>query len=217
LGILTDILDRPRNLTRPDIGAFEIIPVLPITLAEFKGRKNGFYNLLSWITSNELNNTGFELERSINGIEFTKVTFIKTQAINGISSQKLFYSFEDASAPLNAKVYYRLKQIDKNGKYSYSNIVVLAGNKSDKFEITNLYPNPVSSILNLAISSTREETIKILITDIVGKVLVQENRFVVKGENSVTINTQKLSSGIYIVKALTANGVETISSKFVKN
>lgn len=216
LGILTDILDRPRNLTRPDIGAFEIIPVLPITLAEFKGRKNGVNNLLSWITSNELNNTGFELERSINGIEYTKIAFIKTQATNGISSQKLFYSFEDASAPIVTKVYYRLKQIDKNGKYSYSNIVVLAGNKSDKFEITNLYPNPVNSILNLAINSTREETIKILITDVVGKLIKQESSVVKKGENALPINVQDLGAGNYLIKVVCALGCENAVAKFTK-
>jgi hypothetical protein len=216
LGILTDILDRPRNLTRPDIGAFEIIPVLPITLAEFTGRKNGVNNLLSWITSNELNNTGFELERSINGVEYTKIAFIQTQATNGISSQKLFYSFEDVSAPIVTKVYYRLKQIDKNGKYSYSNIVVLIGNKSDKFEITNLYPNPVISILNLAISATKEETIKILITDVVGKLIKQESRVVKKGENALPINVQNLGAGNYLIKIVCALGCENAVAKFTK-
>ena len=83
--------------------------------------------------------------------------------------------------------------------------------------MTNLYPNPAVSNLNITINATKDENIQLVVTDIVGKILIQEKRFVTKGTNSTSLNTQKLSAGMYIVKAITANATEIISSKFVKN
>jgi hypothetical protein len=215
LGVATDILGLPRPAT-PDAGAFEFVGTVPVTLINFIGEKRNSINKLTWTTLNEVNNTGFELQRSANGKDFSTITFIKSKAENGASNAAINYSFEDVK-PLVTTNYYRLKQIDKDGKSTLSNIVVLAGNKADRFEMTNLYPNPVVSNLNITINATKDENIQLVVTDIVGKILIQEKRFVTKGINSTSLNTQKLSAGMYIVKAITANATEIISSKFVKN
>jgi len=215
LGVLTDILDRPRSLTRPDIGAFEIIKTLPIKLLNFIAEKRNSVNLLSWTTLTELNNKGFELQRSANGKDFSALTFVKSKADNGISSQLLNYSFEDAT-PLLSTNYYRLKQIDKDGKSTLSNIVAIENKKVNKFEIVNLYPNPVVDKLNILISAVKEENIQLIITDIVGKILVQESKSVTKGENLLTLSTQKLVSGNYTIKAICKNGCQSSIIKFVK-
>jgi hypothetical protein len=215
LSVATDILGLPRPAT-PDAGAFEFVGTVPVTLVNFVGEKRNTINKLQWTTLTELNNTGFELQRSANGKDFSTLTFIKSKAENGASNAAINYSFEDVK-PLVTTNYYRLKQIDKDGKSTLSNIVVLAGNKVDRFEMTNLYPNPAVSNLNITINATKDENIQLVVTDIVGKILIQEKRFVTKGTNSTSLNTQKLCAGMYIVKAITANATEIISSKFVKN
>ena len=86
----------------------------------------------------------------------------------------------------------------------------------DKFEIVNLYPNPVVDKLNILISAVKEENIQLIITDIVGKILVQESKSVTKGENLLTLSTQKLVSGNYTIKAICKNGCQSSIIKFVK-
>jgi hypothetical protein len=215
LGILTDILDVPRNLTRPDIGAFEIIPVLPVTLENFIGKKVANINMLSWTTLTEINNAGFELQKSIDGREFTKLAYIDSKAKNGVSNTKLVYDFND-NKPFLTNNYYRLKQLDRNGKFKYSNVILIANNKVDKFDILSVYPNPVVNNLNVIVNATKDQSINILITDIVGKTVLKYAKLATKGENIVSINTQALAAGTYVVKSVCANGCETTNSKFVK-
>ncbi len=106
--------------------SLEVTNALPVTLLNFSGEVNGKQNWLHWATASEENNTGFEVQRSNDGYSFNKVGFVNTKAANGNSDLKLNYDFSDIGfASTN---YYRLKQIDKDGKFSYSNIVVLKDN-----------------------------------------------------------------------------------------
>ncbi len=212
--VADDILELPRNAT-PDPGAFEFVGPVPVTLINFNGEKAGEQNKLFWNTLTEVNNVGFELQRSANGVDFTKINFVTSKAENGVSNATISYVVIDTK-PLTSTNYYRLKQVDKDGKFTLSNIVVIAGNKTNKFEIVNLYPNPVLNSFNLTINSVKDENIKLVITDVVGKVLLQENRFAKKGENNFSINVNTLAKGNYTIKAICANGCETAIMKFSK-
>jgi hypothetical protein len=127
----------------------------------------------------------------------------------------LNYSFNDLR-PTAGTNYYRLKQIDKDGNYSYSAIVSLKSKNQD-IRISNVYPNPVRGELNLVISAPASEKATISITDLTGKVILQRSTQLVSGDTYERINVQSLAAGTYLVKMITANGVETTVQKFVKN
>src|SRR5690606_26533509 len=121
---------------------------LPVSLAKFKGNKTSLGNLLSWTTLSETDNKYFELERSADGKNFS---FLKRVAGADISTEKLSYSYLDTE-PLAGVNYYRLKQVDKNGAYSYSENIVAINSQLITGEL-KLYPNPGLGVVNVQLPS----------------------------------------------------------------
>ncbi len=200
-------------------GAFNITvtgpAVLPVTLVDFKGEKAGSANRLIWTTSTEINNMGFELERSADGRNFTSLTFVASKAENGNSNSTLNYSYNDVR-PLSGNNYYRLKQIDKDGKSTYSDIIALKSKATD-ITLSSVYPNPATRELNMIITSPKAEKVTIVVTDLTGKIIMQQNAQLVIGDNQSQMNVQQLAAGTYLVKAICANGCETAVQRFVKH
>jgi len=188
---------------------------VPITLLNFKGEKQGAINKLEWTTSTEINNAGFELQRSADGVNFSQLAYVASKAINGNSNSQLAYSINDVK-PLLGNGYYRLKQVDKDGKSSHSSIVLLKGSKPTSLAISSVYPNPSVKELNMVLLSPIADDVKIVVTDITGKILLQKAVTVAQGDNKVQLNVQSLSQGTYIVKAVCSNGCETAVHRFVK-
>ncbi|MCZ2222219.1 MAG: T9SS type A sorting domain-containing protein, partial [Chitinophagales bacterium] len=189
--------------------------VVPVTFTSFTGKKEGTVNVLSWTTATEVNNAGYELQRSADGKQFSKLDFIATKAENGNSNTALSYGYND-NKPLAGNNYYRLKQMDKDGKSSYSNVVILKGDKANQVSITGVYPNPTRNTLNVNIASPSSERVSIVITDISGKVLVQQNVELNAGDNVKQIDVSRLSQGTYLIKTICANGCESAVTKFAK-
>lgn len=212
-GYADDFDGNARNATTPDIGADEFTTVLPVTLASFTGTKNNGVNILSWTTVTETNNTGFELLRSADGINFTKLTFVASKSLTGNSSTSLQYEFADKN-PFVLSNYYRLKQIDKDGKATVSNIVLLKGTKANKLEIISVYPNPVHDRVNLSIASTQAAKGTISVIDYSGKTVISQSVQLINGEVNMQLNTAHLQSGNYVIKI--NNGLETAVSRFIK-
>ncbi len=189
---------------------------LPVTLSNFTGNKEGLKNVLKWETVNETNNKGFELQRSINGKDFGKIGEIASKATNGTSSTKLNYTFTDATPITSATNYYRLRQIDINGKESFSNVVAIKLNEVVKAQISRIYPNPVQDKLNVLLSTTAAEKMTVVITDLIGKTITQQTTEAVQGDNNVSFNTTQLAKGTYVVKVFSTQNAEIASQKFVK-
>jgi hypothetical protein len=179
----------------------------------FKGEQAGEINKLTWSTATETNNKGFELERSLDGIKFTSIAFVASKGDNGNSSSNLDYGYNDKAAV--GVTYYRLKQVDRDGKYNFSNVVTLT-RKGGDIALSSVYPNPANAELNLKITSPRAEKLTIVVTDLTGKVVMQRAASVVTGDNIATMNVSALAAGSYIIKAVCANGCETAVHKFVK-
>lgn len=118
----------------------------PVTLMNFEANKKDNTTLLVWATAAELDNKGFDVERSKDGRSWTTIGFVASSSANGTSALKLDYNFTD-SKPLNGKNYYRLKQTDHNGSYTYSEVRMVS---IDKAATVNIYPNPATSIVNLS-------------------------------------------------------------------
>lgn len=188
---------------------------LPVALTNFTGSKVGNTNKLIWNTLGEQNNNGFELQRSADALNFSQIHFISSKAINGNSSNNLQYEFIDEQ-PLKGNNYYRLKQIDKDGKSSNSNVVLIKGEKTASLNINNLYPNPVKDKLNLIISNEKNRKVDFIITDLSGKIVLKLSQQSLVGDSNISLNVEKLSSGSYILKAICDDGCESPLRKFVK-
>jgi hypothetical protein len=212
-GVTTDYDGQARSSFAPYMGADEASIALPVQLVSFTGYKEGKANRLEWNTASEINNKGFDVQRSADGKNFSSIGFISTKADGGNSASPLNYSFTDEKPSIGTN-YYRLQQMDKDGRITYSSIVALKGEKVD-FAIAALYPNPTKDIIRLSLVSSRNEKVNISVIDITGKEVKRLNSGVVAGDNNITVDVSSLASGTYYIR-LTA-GTETKTARIIKN
>lgn len=190
-------------------------PALPVSLLSFTGQRFGKTNKLKWSTVTEIDNTGFEIERSNDGISFAKIGFTPTLARNGNSSAKLSYEFID-ERPFTTTNYYRLRQIDKNGNRNSSNIILITAlDQVQPFSIS-AYPNPARSSLNLTIPATNIQKAHIAIFDISGKLFLRQPVPISENDQIFSFNISGFAKGIYLVKIATEDEKVIKTLKFVK-
>lgn len=161
--------------------------------------------LLQWQTTNEINNKEFIVERSADGINYKPINIVAANIINK-------YSLIDEQ-PIEAINYYRLKQIDNDGKYSYSSIasVSLKSSNNNSF---NIVQNPVQQQLQLKLNAANAGNAQLIITNILGKTVATKTLNLVKGFQNVFANTNELASGNYFVSIIFNN--EIVSDRFIK-
>lgn len=178
---------------------------LPVTLSGLEVVSAGVNTInLSWKTFSEQNNTGFDIERSADGINWFKIGFVASMATQGNSQVSLQYSFTDRNS-VNGTNYYRLKQVDMDGQYSYSDIAQAIN--SGITQLLTVYPNPVTDKLILE-SGRRHEIAAITLIDFSGKTLLQVQGF--KPE----IDMKRFLTGMYIIKVTAKNGeIQTVKIK----
>jgi hypothetical protein len=165
---------------------------LPLTLLDFKGKVQGDNIALQWLTTNEVNTKEFVVERSINGIVFSSIGNAEAHTIT-ITNQ---YNFIDLS-PLSGNSLYRLKMIDKDGKFTYSNIVQLRINNT-VFKLS-VYPNPSNGLTTLSFNSKVIAKYMIEVTDQPGKIIKSVRGVSAIGINKVGIVVRNFAPGIYYV------------------
>ena len=171
---------------------------LPVELLYFNGQMQEKEVHLEWVTETEINNDFFTIERSENGINFSPISEIPG---SGNSNSSRYYSTIDYSPPTKNTIYYRLKQTDFNGEFSYSKTVSI-NNSSLGYDIVHFNHN-------LSINSNNDEIGTIKILDITGKE-VYSNKML----SNHQISTNAFNSGIYIIKIKTSSGVIIRKMKF---
>jgi trimeric autotransporter adhesin len=177
--------------------------LIPVTLTSFEAAPINKDVVLNWQTSQEINSDHFEIERSSDGINFTS---IGRMFAAGSSNSQRQYTFTDNHP--NYLNYYRLKMVDKDGKFDYSKIVFV------KFADDNIFQlgqNLVTSSLNVNISTTASNPAMITIYDFSGKEVIQLNA----KQGLQSINVSRLASGKYIISLRTKEG-QTYTRTFVK-
>jgi|GEM_PF-2141583 len=189
--------------------------IVPVLLTSFNGYKDGSCNKLSWSTAAEINNLGFEMQRSADGVHYTAIGFVNSLAMGGNSSSPLNYSFID-NYPGATKQYYRLRQVDMDSRSKLSTIVLIKGDKPASLSIDGLFPNPAGSSVNMIIAVPGKDRVTILLTDMIGKILLQKVVEVETGSNTIPVDISRLNSGSYLVKLVCSNGFDAISAKFIK-
>ncbi|TAE68714.1 MAG: BspA family leucine-rich repeat surface protein [Bacteroidetes bacterium] len=181
------------GLTQTSFSQFEISSTsspLPVTLLSFEGKRKDENNIiLEWKTAIEVNNKGFEIETSKNLTEFTTIGFVDGKGnTNNVNN----YQFESKN---KEDIYYRLKQIDFNGSFSYSNIIFIKGNE----DIIKIYPNPTTANININVDNWKngnKTTFELF--DLQGKSIVKES---IKANRTI-LNTENLQKGIYILEII---------------
>jgi hypothetical protein len=175
---------------------------LPIELISFTGASTQSGNQLKWSTATEINNDYFDLQRSEDGYNFNSIS---TTEGHGNSSTINNYSFLD-SKPVEGTNYYRLKQVDYNGDFTYSEIIALEFKNENSY--LSVFPNPTIDNINISLS---DEIILVSVYNVLGE-LIYESKTEGRSE---TIALQHLSNGVYIVKALSADN-KIITTRFTK-
>ncbi|MEP6677422.1 MAG: T9SS type A sorting domain-containing protein [Ferruginibacter sp.] len=162
---------------------------IPLRLISFTGNRQNNHTQLQWITANEDRGDQFEIERSTNGINFEKIG-----SVNGKGSRQ--YNFDDDIAATT--LYYRLKIISATGNFSYSNIIVF---KSSKIDYIKLLGNPVKENIFLQLALQKEDQLQLLLSDINGKILLQQQLTVSAGTSQLTIALPaQYANGMYMLK-----------------
>lgn len=177
---------------------YQVDAPLPVELSAFSSSVTGRDVILNWVTSFEVNNSGFDIERNISGNEWTKIGFVTG---NGNTNSQKSYSFSDrrlASGSYN----YRLKQIDINGTFKYyelSGDVVIG--VPTKFELMQNYPNPFNPVTKIDFSVPNNGKVSLVIYDALGREVSKPvNINLEAGYYSVSFDATKLSSGVYYYK-----------------
>ena len=174
---------------------------LPISLLEFTAKAVGSKSLLNWITATEINNDRFEIERSSDAITFNKIGQVPG-AVN--SNVHLYYQWYD-NIPFNGNNFYRLKQVDIDGKFSYSPIRLVNFRDNKYFTILN---NPTNG--TPVIVKTSELNSTICIFDEAGRKLKEVQVI----SNNTSIAVDQFANGIYLL-VLHKDGVVKVTEKFV--
>ena len=182
--------------------------VLPITLKYFTAWKRPDANRLTWLTTSEKDFSHFEIEKSADGANFIRIA---TLAGKGNSSTETAYRYDDNQIkPLQ---YYRLKYVDANGNYSYSNVLIV--NRNDVTNTKVVFANKITSMLALRIIDLPADNVSITIIDNSGRQIRSQHVKINPGENSVNLNTASIPSGFYYLMLSSENYKRTFS--FVKS
>ena len=182
------------EFSRDDAGCTAGVIILPIKLITFTGSSDKGINYINWSTLTEINNDYFTLEKSTDGKEWKTLV----QVIGaGNSSQLIQYNAIDEN-PEKDKTYYRLKQTDFDGNFSYSNIVVLSSKINAGDFISAVYPNPSNMGFNF-ISLKKLTQLEIEIRDVQGK-LVYTHHFTKLNKGVINkIDSKNIQPGVYSI------------------
>ncbi|TDH27929.1 T9SS type A sorting domain-containing protein [Segetibacter sp. 3557_3] len=186
---------------------------LPVTTTPLRGERIGSKVVLRWSTFNEVNNRGFEVQRSGNGTDYEVVGFIASKAGGGNSAGSIPYELTD-NVNSSEAVYYRLRQIDHDGNSRFSNVVSIAGAPTGWLQVTSIYPNPAATFLNLAVTAPVQDFVKISVFDATGKIVLQMSQALDKEDNRIQLNVGHLSRGVYLLTVNCRGNCAPISTRF---
>ena len=196
-----------------DMFVAKIGAALPIELLSFTGKNKGEENILKWTTASEMNNDYFIVERRSEGESESE--WEEIGKVNGASNSNTIknYEFTDTQYPILNTQYYRLKQTDYDGNFTYSQTIAITMGQFHNGAI-NIYPNPAKESLQLAIDNSQKTngTIGVVICDVLGREVYKTTNYKLPTTNSIDISA--LTNGMYFLKV--NNGTEQTQAKFVK-
>jgi hypothetical protein len=172
---------------------------IPVELISFTANVLNNSILLNWTTATEINNNGFEIERSQLTNSNEQMIWEKIGFINGrgTTTETSFYTFSDES-PLSGKTYYRLKQIDFDGTFNYSNEIYVNFNLPVEFVLEQNYPNPFNPATIIKYNLPEVSSVQLKVINVLGEVVSElVNEIKSEGDHAQLFNASHLPSGIY--------------------
>jgi photosystem II stability/assembly factor-like uncharacterized protein len=191
--------------TRSDGGISSYTIIVPVELTSFTASTNNIGQVvLNWQTATETNNRMFEIQRKTDNSNYSTIGFVDGA---GTSTEQHNYTYVDKN--VNAGNYtYRLKQIDFDGHFQYSDEVNVSATGPATFNLAQNYPNPFNPTTNISFSIPKSGNVKLAVYNTIGQeVAVLVNGAVTAGQHEVTFNAASLSSGTYFYKLQTSNSI----------
>lgn len=177
--------------------------IIPVELISFSANVQGNIITLRWLTASESNNYGFEIFKSVDLKNWKKIGFIKGQGTSTLIGK---YEFID-NVENFGKYYYKLKQIDYNGTFNFSNIIEVTVASPTNFKLNQNFPNPFNPLSKISFEIPVQSNVKIVLYDMLGKeIKVLLNGNFEAGYHTLNINAIDLSSGIYFYCMTTDKG-----------
>ncbi|MCW8813406.1 MAG: T9SS type A sorting domain-containing protein, partial [Chlorobium sp.] len=179
---------------------------VPVEFTSFTAISNGKEVTLNWSTATELNNLGFEIQRSTEGKEFFTVGFVNG---HGTTTEQHIYSYADRNLD-NGTYNYRLKQVDYDGSYEYSDVIEVEWRAFNSYLLEQNYPNPFNPTTTIGFGLQNKSDVKITILNAIGEevaVLLNEEREA--GFHQVEFNAVSLPSGAYFYQLRAGEFIQT--------
>jgi hypothetical protein len=200
-------------LTNVSITIKYIDSPFPVELESFTGKIINDKVLLNWKTATEVNNYGFDIEKKNDDNGWEKIGFVQG---NGNSNSPKYYQYSDNNLLGANKFYYRLKQIDNDGKYEYSEVVEI-DLAFDNFELFQNYPNPFNPSTTISFLLSTQGNIKLSIFNMLGELVhTIADGLYTAGYYEVNITLSNLSSGAYICRIESDNFIQTKKMTLLK-
>jgi len=189
----------------------EVTTPIPVELTSFTASTVNGKVLVSWQTATEINNAGFSLEKSKDNISYKEIAFIHG---HGTTTYKSDYSYTDNST-LSGKYYYRLRQVDLDGSFEYSDIVEVDVNIPIKFLLDQNYPNPFNPSTTIRFALPTKAKVNIRLYNTLGQEVanILSSEQLDAGIHETIFNASNFSSGVYFYR-LEAKGED--GSNFAK-
>jgi hypothetical protein len=187
---------------------------LPVTLTSFDAKRVGDDALVAWETASEINSKGYNVQVSTDGKSFRTVGFVASVSANNVVAKS--YSFTDTEKNKVGVRYYRLEQLDLDGKTAFfaPRAVTFEGRATASGVLA--YPNPFTNEVRLNLTSATEGNALVRISDMTGRVVGQRQIVLIKGANDVEVTSvSDLKGGLYLLNVALPNG-ETKTMKVVK-
>ena len=188
--------------------------VIPVELVSLSGNFSEGKVSLKWVTASELNNFGFNIERMISDNDqkavWESIGFVKGKGTTTLSNNYSFYDEILNFAERGTILKYRLKQIDNDGSFHYSNEVLIELENPTRFSLKQNYPNPFNPVTKITFNLQVRQQVQLKIYDAIGnevRTLINEEKSA--GNHSINFNGEGLVSGVYYYK-LSASGFSEI-------
>lgn len=184
--------------------------ILPVELLTFEAEAQSDHVAITWLTQTERNSSYFEVERSRDGEHFAPIGSVEAA---GVSLSRIDYSLLDQD-PLEGRAYYRLRQVDRDGTFSFSNVVTVQYQST--IARLMIHPNPAEESIMVAFDGSELGALEVEILDGAGRRVRLARVQLQGGISSLPLNVMDLDSGSYLVQIRSVDGSRSAVGRFVK-